>query len=137
MISVLYATMNILYDSSSQLLNYKKINREYDQSVLPNLSKYFKQGDRVGILNLNREIRFPIYDLFGEKHAIKARLVFDWRDHINLKKLYDDELLMKFDYLILSNLDYNKISEFKNFLRIEKFDHFFIYKNKNSYTKKF
>ena len=136
MISVLYATMNILYDSSSQLLNYKKINREYDQSVLPNLSKYFKQGDRVGILNLNREIRFPIYDLFGEKHAIKARLVFDWRDQINLKKLYDDELLMKFDYLILSNLDYNKISEFKNFLKIEKFDHFFIYKNKNSYTKK-
>ena len=130
MISVLYMTMNIIYDNSSQIMNHRKINREYDQSTLSNLSKYFKPGDRVGILNLNRETRFPIYDLLGVKHAIKARLVFDWRDNISLKNLYDDELLIGFDYLILSEFNSDKIYEFENFLNIEKFDHFFIFKKK-------
>ena len=137
MISVLYMTMNILYDSSSQILNYKKINREYNQSVLSNLSRYFKPGDKVGILNLNRENRFPIYDLLGVKHAIKARLLFDWRDNIDLKSLYDDVLLMRYDYLIFSDPDSDKIYEFKNFLNIEKFNHFFIYKKMNGYNENF
>ena len=136
-ISVLYMTMNIIYDSSSQILNYKKINREYNQSVLSNLSRYFKPGDSVGILNLNRENKFPIYDLLGVKHAIKARLVFDWRENIDLKSLYDDKLLMRYDYLILSDSDGHKIYEFKNFLNIGKFNHFFIYKKMNSDTENF
>ena len=65
--SLYYSTMNIVYDRSSQILNHKDINQQYDRSILVQLSKYLKQGTRVGILNLNNRgsSRFPIYDLFG------------------------------------------------------------------------
>tara|TARA_Y100000768_G_scaffold383994_1_gene367183 strand:- start:5312 stop:7255 length:1944 start_codon:yes stop_codon:yes gene_type:complete len=131
-ISLLYSAMNILYDRSSQILKYKEINQQYDQSVLVKLSKYLKQGSRVGILNLKDQCcaPFPIYDLFGPQHSIKARLVFDWIEDNKLKYLSEKELDVNYDILILNTLSNNEILDIKNFLLIEKFHNYYIYQNK-------
>ena len=124
--------MNMVYDKSSQILNHKKINRQYDQSVHVQLSKYLEQGTRVGILNLNDQGRsaLPIYDLFGSQHSIKARLVFDWIENNKLEKLNEKKLATDYDILILNTLNNNEIIEVEDFLLVEKFHHYNIYQNK-------
>tara|TARA_B100000073_G_C23524649_1_gene489467 strand:+ start:97 stop:471 length:375 start_codon:yes stop_codon:yes gene_type:complete len=121
--------MNITYDKTSQILKYKEVNREYNQSVLVKLSKYFEPESRVGVLNLTDQNNFPIYDLFGSKHSIYARLVFDWNVNTNLKYIDGKELKKKYDFLILNALEHNEILKIENFLFIEKFEHYYIYQN--------
>ena len=76
--------MNISYDKYSPVLNYIELNQQFNQQPLVKLSKYLSPEDRVGFLNLKKGERIPIYDLFGNKHNIHARLVFDWVDKKNL-----------------------------------------------------
>ena len=132
LISLYYSMMNIVFDRSSQILNHKEINQQYDQSVFVQLSKYLKKGTRVGILNLNDRVpsRFPIYDLFGSEHSIKARLVFDWNENNKLKKLNEKELANNYDILILNTLNNNEIIKIEDFLLVEKFHYYYMYKNK-------
>lgn len=132
--SLYYSTMNIVYDRSSQILNHKDINQQYDRSILVQLSKYLKQGTRVGILNLNNRgsSRFPIYDLFGSQHSIKARLVFDWIENNKLKNLNEKELETTYDILILNTLNNDEILKIEDFLLVEKFHYYYIYKNKKT-----
>jgi len=127
--SLYYSIMNITYDKTSQILKYKEVNREYNQSVLVKLSKYFEPESRVGVLNLTDQNNFPIYDLFGSKHSIHARLVFDWNVNTNLKYIDGKELKKKYDFLILNALEHNEILKIENFLFIEKFEHYYIYQN--------
>ena len=135
--SLYYSTMNIVYDRSSQILNHEEINQQYDQYVLVQLSKYLKQGTRVGILNLNDRgcSAFPIYDLFGSQHSIKARLVFDWIENNKLENLNEKKLATNFDILILNTLGNNEIIEIEDFLLAEKFYYYYIYKIKNNFIK--
>ena len=130
--SLFYSVMNIVYDRSSQILNHKEINQQYDQSVPVQLTKYLKKGTRVGILNLNDRdsSRFPVYDLFGPQHSIKARLVFDWIENNRLKNLNEKGLATNYDILILNTLNNNEIIKIEDFLLVEKFHHYNIYKNK-------
>tara|TARA_B100000401_G_C52215798_1_gene443593 strand:+ start:96 stop:470 length:375 start_codon:yes stop_codon:yes gene_type:complete len=121
--------MNITYDKTSQILKYKEVNRKYNQSVLVKLSKYFEPESRVGVLNLTNQNNFPIYDLFGSKHSIHARLVFDWNVNTNLKYIDGKELKKKYDFLILNALEHNEILKIENFLFIEKFEHYYMYQN--------
>ena len=121
--------MNIIYDQASQILDYKEVNRKYNQSSLVKLSKYFEPGSRVGVLNLTDQNNFPIYDLFGSKHSIHARLVFDWNVNTSLRYINGKELRKKYDFLILNALKHNEILKIENFLFIEKFADYYIYQN--------
>ena len=119
--------MNIKYDQASQILNYKEVNRKYNQSPFVKLSKYFEPESRVGVLNLTDQNSLPIYDLFGSKHSIHARLVFDWNVNTSLRYINGKELREKYDFLILNALEHNVILKIENFLFIEKFGHYYIY----------
>ena len=129
-LSLYYSIMNIIYDQASQILNYKEINRKYNQSPLVKLSKYFEPESKVGVLNLTDQNSLPIYDLFGSKHSIHARLVFDWNVNTSLRYINGKELREKYDFLILNALEHNVILKIENFLFIEKFGHYYIYQNK-------
>ena len=125
-----YSMMNIVYDKYSPILDYKEINQKHDQQSLVKLSKYFLPKDKVGFLNFIEGHRIPIYDLFGNKHDIHARLVFDWVDKKDLKNLNEKDLKGNFDYLLIYNNE-NKIPlAIEGFSFIENFDGHFIYRNK-------
>ena len=125
-----YSIMNIAYDRYSPILDYKEINQKHDQQSLVKLSKYFLPKDKVGFLNFIEGHRIPIYDLFGNKHNIHARLVFDWVDKKDLRDHNKKDLKGNFDYLLVYNNE-NKIPlSIEGFSFIENFDDHFIYRNK-------
>jgi len=134
--SIWYSIMNIAYDKYSPILDYIALNQEFNQRPLVKLSKYFLSEDKVGILNLNKGERFPIYDLFGNKHNIYARLVFDWVDKKNLSNNNTNYLKSNFDYLLLHKSNYKTPLKIEEFLFFENVENYFIYRNKQKYFTK-
>tara|TARA_Y100000768_G_C23371898_1_gene404486 strand:- start:75 stop:461 length:387 start_codon:yes stop_codon:yes gene_type:complete len=128
--------MNIAYDKYSPILDYKALNKEFNQRSLVKLSKYFLPEDKVGILNLNKGERFPIYDLIGNKHNIYARLVFDWVDKKNLSNNNTNYLKSNFDYLLLHEDNYKTPLKIEEFLFFDNVESYFIYRNKQKYFPK-
>ncbi len=63
--SIWYSIMNIVYDKYSPILDYVALNQEFNQRPIIKLAKYFLPEDKVGVLNLNKRHRFPVYDVLG------------------------------------------------------------------------
>ena len=76
--------MNTTYDKHSPFKLFS-IQSKIHPLPLVKLSKYFLPEDKG--LNLTKGERIPIYDLFGNKHNVHARLVFDWIDKKHLDNL--------------------------------------------------
>ena len=134
--SIWYVIMNISYDKYSPVLNYVELNQQFNQQPLVKLSKYLSPEDRVGFLNLKKGERIPIYDLFGNKHNIHARLVFDWVDKKNLRIHNTKDLKSNFDYLLLHKSDNTPFLKIDEFLFVENFDDYLVYRNKKKYFTK-
>ena len=130
--SIWYSIMNITYDKYSPILNYLEFKQKFNQSPLVKLSKYFLPEDKVGFLNLTKGERIPIYDLFGNKHNVHARLVFDWVEKKNLDNLNTKDLKNNFDYLLYKNEDKIPL-KIRDFLFVENIDNYLIYRNKQKY----
>jgi len=128
--SIWYSIMNVTYDQYSPILNYLEFNQQFNQQPLVKLSNYFHSEDKVGFLNLIKGKRIPIYDLFGDKHNIHARLVFDWVD----KRKFDNhklkDLKNNFDYLLLQQSEDKLPLEIRGFSLVENIDNYLIYRNK-------
>ena len=127
---VLYYEHNIW--KYSPFLNYSEFNQKFNQLPLVKLSKYFLPEDKVGFLNLTKGERIPIYDLFGKKHNVHARIVFDWVDKKNLGNLNTKDLKNNFDYLLHKSEDKIPL-KIGDFLFIENIDNYLIYRNKQKY----
>ena len=130
-----YSIMNIAYDQYSPILNYSEVNQKFNQKPLVKLSKYFSPEDKVGFLNLIKGKRISIYDLFGNKHNIHARLVFDWVDKKNLGNHNKKYLTNNFDYLLHESEDKIPL-EIEHFSFVENIDNYAIYHNKQKYFTK-
>ncbi len=133
--SIWYSIMNIAYDKYSPIFNYFKFNAQVNQKPLVKLSNYFLTEDKVGFLNLKKGERIPIYDLFGDKHNIHARLVFDWIDKKNLSNPKTKDLKNNFDYLL--HKSENKIPlKIRGFSFVKNIDNYLVYRNKQKHFKK-
>ncbi len=133
--SMWYSIMNIAYDQYSPILNYSEVNQKFNQKPLVKLSKYFSPEDKVGFLNLIKGERISIYDLFGNKHNIHARLVFDWVDKKNLGNHNKKYLTNNFDYLLHESEDKIPL-KIEHFSFVENIDNYAIYQNKQRYFTK-
>ena len=134
--SIWYSIMNIVYDKYSPILNYIELNQQFNQQPLVKLSKYFLPEDRVGFLNLKKGKRIPIYDLFGNKHNIYARLVFDWVDKKNLSGKNKNDLKSNFDYLLLHKSEDSPPLKIEEFSIVKNSDNYLIYQNRQKYFTK-
>ena len=112
------------------------MNQQFNQQPLVKLSKYFLPEDRVGFLNLKKGKRIPIYDLFGNKHNIYARLVFDWVDKKNLSGKNKNDLKSNFDYLLLHKSEDSPTLKIEEFSIVKNSDNYLIYQNRQKYFTK-
>ncbi|MBA65567.1 MAG: hypothetical protein CMG55_07180 [Candidatus Marinimicrobia bacterium] len=135
-ISIWYATVNIIYDKRSPIFRYKEINHTIKSHTLSKLSKIFNSGSHIGYFNNpSKNERIFLHYLFGEMNDIHARLIFDWNDKINIHAL--DNLLSKrsYDYIIINENDYPIYKDgLKRFKIDKKFENYFILKDKTKFS---